>query len=64
MGNEGLLIDFGEEKKKEKDDWEDNLEDEAWQSLGKDDWFILMFVFITYLIWKAYSVPNNCSLEN
>ena len=64
MGNEGLLIDFGEEKKKEKDDWEDNWEDEAWQSLGKDDWFILMFVFITYLIWKAYSVPNNCSLEN
>lgn len=36
MGNEGPLIDFGDEKK-EKDDWEDNWEDDAWQSLSKDD---------------------------
>ncbi|XP_023328060.1 ADP-ribosylation factor GTPase-activating protein 1 isoform X2 [Eurytemora carolleeae] len=35
MGNEGPLIDFGDEK--EKDDWEDNWEDDAWQSLSKDD---------------------------
>jgi len=36
-GKEGLLIDFGEEKKKEKNGWEDNWDDDAWESLNKDD---------------------------
>lgn len=36
---EGLLIDFGGEDKKQQGDgaWEADWEDEAWESLNKDD---------------------------
>jgi len=37
-GKEGLLIDFGEEKKAAKDGWAEDWEDEeAWESLEKND---------------------------
>ena len=35
---EGLLIDFEEKKQQGGDAWEADWEDEAWESLNKDDW--------------------------
>ena len=36
--SEGLLIDFDGEKSNAKDDgWNDSWEDDAWESLNKDD---------------------------